>query len=137
MRLLICAAILTGNVATCAVASETAAPATPPSDAHQVITTLSKDIYRLSERSGGTPEQWRTLEERALTALKHLEGQSPETLVAQDAKGRTPLMLAASAGYLPIVRALLENASVTASIEHKNPEGADAYDLALLAAGST
>ncbi len=108
-----------------------AAPArAETSQAHEVVRTLGSQIYQLGERTGGTPTDWSALEAQAVAELRDLP---TDALIAVNDKGRTPLAVAAMAGFTPLVQALLATPEVRAQIDRKGHDRLDAHDLALLA----
>lgn len=103
-----------------------------------VIEALGPEVRRLLATP--RPDRSRADAERdAAARIAALIASSPGhlQLTTPDARGRTPLMLAVSGGYLPVVRALLTDASVRLQINEVDKDGVSAWMLANFVPGAT
>jgi len=101
-------------------------------DAGDVLRGFAEDLYATSEATGGSPEVWDRLEEQALSGLAQAQ-----SLTAPGDRGRTPLMVAAANGYGFAVRWLLARPEVRATLDARDDDGLNAWDLAQLALRQT
>lgn len=117
------------------VLTTTLANAAPPdtATANTVIRDFSREIYVMAERDGGSTAQWRAAQSKALAALRDVGDAHPETLIAADGKGRSPLMNAAIEGYHFMAVALLAYDTVRATIDATDGRNLTAYAHSQLA----
>lgn len=100
--------------------------------AHDIIRAQARSLYATAEQTGGSLEEWAAIEQDALDALSALATADPVSLVQQNEKGQTALMIAAARGYHLIVAALLKSPQVKSDISATDDLGLSAYGYALL-----
>jgi len=120
-----------------ALAVSAIAPAAAAQSAHEVIGALPDRFYVIGETTGDLAEFDAALHEAAAEIGALIDAATTESeaasLVLADGRGRTPLRLAASYGYAPLVEALLQSPTVIRSIDERDDAGLSAWDHAILA----
>lgn len=116
----------------------TSARADPASTPHALIARLGVQVRQIQQAL--KPERTADDAERAVAGeITALAQATPghASLTQADRLGRTPLMQAVSGSYLPVVQALLADASVRQTINHADNAGETAWMLAQFAPGMT
>lgn len=114
------------------------AQAEPAATPHELIARLGVQVRQRLEspRPGGTAEDAERAVAGEIAALIH--GAPGHALLTQaDHRGRTPLTMAVSDGYVLVVQALLTDASVRQKINQPDSRGQTAWMLAQFAPGMT
>ncbi|MDO6483629.1 hypothetical protein [Shimia thalassica] len=102
-----------------------------------VITAFGRDLYRTGELSGGSKEEWQSLEETAANAMTSaLQTLESDDSVSND-RGRTPLHEASAQGFHVLVELLLDHERGKQWLNSEDKEGLTAYEHAQLALSET
>jgi hypothetical protein len=114
------------------------AQAEPPRSPRQLIDGLGMEIRQILESSSPTrtPEDAeRAVADQISALIRSSEGHL--SLTEPDARGRTPLMLAASSSYALVVQALLADPSVRLTVDVADASGKTAWMVASFAPAMT
>lgn len=99
----------------------------------EIIKDFRNDLYVMAERTGGSVEEWNSLEQQAIEALNASLENAGQDAVLSNERGRNALHVAAADGFLFLLDPLLKDDRLRAEINATDADGMTPYDYAVLA----